>query len=153
MEITVFIMFLGLLSFLFAKVEIAIEGPQGWAQNLPTWKLQPEHWVSRLFFGGRPATGYHVWMILFIVCSLHIIYVFNPISLNTELKLLSFLALFAITEDFLWFVLNPAFGIRKFKKENIWWHANNWFIFAPREYFIFIPIGIILYIMSSRLVG
>ena len=149
MQTIVFVIFLFLLSFLFAQVEIAIEGPHGWAKNLPTWKLHPRHWVSRLFFEGRPATGYHVWMILFMLCFPHIIYIFNPISLSTELKLLSFLALFATAEDFLWFALNPAFGLKKFKKENIWWHADNWFIFAPRLYFIFIPLGVILYIISS----
>lgn len=153
MQVLLFIIFLSVLSFIFAKVEIAIEGSEGWAKNFPTWKLPREHWVSQIFFGGRPATGYHFWVILFVLIFLHITFIFNPFSLFIELKLLSFFVLFWVLEDFLWFVLNPAFGIRKFKKENIWWHANNWFVFAPREYFIFIPIGIILYKLSLRFAG
>jgi hypothetical protein len=45
-------------------------------------------------------------------------------------------------------VFNPAFGLKNFKKEKIWWHEKRWFLFAPVEYFIFIPIGIILYLLS-----
>src|SRR5262245_10245482 len=116
MQILSFIIFLLLFSVLFAKVEISIEGPYGWAEYLPTWKLSSKHWTSRLFLGGRPMTGYHVWMISFIVAFSHLVYLFQDFTLATELRLLSFLILFGMTEDFLWFALNPAFGIKKFKK-------------------------------------
>ena len=67
MEHLFFILFLFLGSFAFAKVEIAIEGAKGWAENLPTWRLPQEHIISRIFFGGRPATGYHTWLNIFII--------------------------------------------------------------------------------------
>ena len=31
---------IALLSFFFAQVEIQIEGPAGWAGNLPTWRVE-----------------------------------------------------------------------------------------------------------------
>jgi hypothetical protein len=145
-----FIFFIVLLwtSFCFAKVEICVEGPNGWAEKLPTWKLNDGHILSKIFYGGRPMTGYHVWANVFIFSILHVIYIFQDFSKNTELRIISFFILFWVIEDFLWFVLNPAFGIKKFKKENIWWHRKNWWLFAPREYFIFIPLAAILLLLS-----
>jgi hypothetical protein len=31
---------IALLAFFFAKVEIEIEGPAGWAAKLPTWRVE-----------------------------------------------------------------------------------------------------------------
>ncbi len=136
------------LSFLFAKVEIHIEGKHGWAENLPTWKLPLRHWISRFVFGNKPATGYHLWLNLFIISFVHAIYIVEVFSLSLELKLISFIIFFWVTEDFLWFVLNPDYGIKNFKKEKIWWHRDNWWGIAPRDYFIALPIALLLYVIS-----
>ncbi len=65
----IFIFFLAVfwLSFCFAKVEIAIEGPYGFGEKLPTWKLSEKSFLSRFFYGGRPVTGYHIWAAIFII--------------------------------------------------------------------------------------
>jgi hypothetical protein len=136
------------LAFCFAKVEIAIEGKDGWAASLPTWRLPPTHWVSRVFFAGRPATGYHVWLQLFMLGGFHLAYLFAPMTLREELEILAFYMLFWVVEDFLWFVLNPAFGLAKFNKANIPWHPN-WWLFAPSEYFIFGVVGVALYLVAQ----
>lgn len=47
-------------------------------------------------------------------------------SLPAELRILSFLLLFWVVQDFLWVVLNPSFGIRRFDARHAWWHAPNW---------------------------
>ncbi len=151
MEHLIFFLLVFWTSFVFAKVEIAIEGPSGWAEKLPTWRLPKKHWVSKRLFGGRQATGYHVWIQIFIFSFLHIIYLFTDFNLKFEVMLLSFFVLFWSFEDFLWFVLNPVFGIKNFKKEKIWWHKDHWWLIAPLEYFVFIPIGIILYLISVGL--
>ena len=52
--------------------------------------------------------------------------------------------------DFLWFAFNPAFGLRKFRKEHIWWHAGSWWIFMPKLYWLLLPAGVILYFLSLR---
>jgi hypothetical protein len=41
--------------------------------------------------------------------------------------------LFWVVEDFLWFVLNPAFGFKRFVPEIVTWHPN-WVFGAPVEY-------------------
>lgn len=148
MEHLLFFFFLIALSYAFAKIEIQIEGANGWASALPAWKLPESHWVSRLFFGGRPADGYHVWTYLvFLPLVMHTPFLYAPFSLAMELRIISFFVLFLIIEDFLWFVANPAFGLRKFKKEHIWWHAHHWLWIAPTEYIFVIP-GIALYVAS-----
>ena len=148
MEHLLFFLYIIILSTLFAKIEIEVEGKFGWAEKLPTWKTSADHWISKYFLSGRPLTGYHVWIILFMFFMIHFVYLFIGFTLILELKLLSFFILFWMFEDFLWFLLNPEFGLANFKSKKIWWHKNNWWLFAPRDYFIFIPLGIILYILS-----
>ncbi|MFA6407833.1 MAG: hypothetical protein WCV80_04015 [Candidatus Paceibacterota bacterium] len=147
MEHLFFVLLLLFASYAFAKFEIQIEGPNGWASNLPTWRLPPSHWVSRVFFGGRPTDGYHVWLFTFIFFLLHAPFLYLPFSIAIELKIVSFFILLLILEDFLWFVINPAFGIKKFKKENIWWHASHWLWIIPAEYLLAL-VGIGLYFAS-----
>jgi len=66
-------------------------------------------------------------------------------SWHNESRIISFFILFWVLEDFLWFVLNPAFGIKRFKAERIWWHASTWWWIMPKDYWIFTPIGVGLY--------
>jgi hypothetical protein len=148
MSLVVFVLFLLWLSFCFAKVEIAIEGKHGWAQDLPTWRLPVNHWASKLFFSGKPATGYHMWIEIFLISMLHLVYVFVTPSWMIELQILAFFFFFCVLEDFFWFVLNPAYGIWNFRPEKIWWHAKHWWWIAPRDYYIFLAAGIFLMWLS-----
>jgi hypothetical protein len=137
-------------SVVFALLEIQIEGQHGWASALPTWTVSNK-W-TRLVLGGRPFTGYHLYVQLFFLLMLHLPYglgLLSP-SIHVELRLLSFGVLFWILEDFLWFVFNPAFGIRKFSRSAVWWHSHAWWWIMPREYWLFTPIGIALYVWSCR---
>ncbi len=147
----VFFAFLIVVSGFFSLIEIQSEGQNGWAAKCPTWKIENQ-W-TRKFFNGKPLTGYHLYFLLFMIFIAHLPYglSFVPVSLANELKIISFLIFFFILEDFLWFVFNPAYGIRKFKSENIWWHAPNWWWIMPRDYWIFTPIAMALYILSNVL--
>ncbi|MQA90989.1 MAG: hypothetical protein GEU90_12240 [Gemmatimonas sp.] len=133
---------------IFALLEIQIEGPSGWASSLPTWRV--DNRLTRLLFGSRQVTGYHVYAHLFVLLVLHLPYplAFVVPSLQAEARIFAFLVLFWIAEDFLWFVLNPAFGIGRFNREAVWWHAPAWWWIMPREYWIFLPVGIALYVVS-----
>lgn len=132
---------------MFALLEIQIEGDVGWAARLPTWRIE-NRWTRR-FLGARPITGYHVYFHLLILILLHLPYALGIApALSTELRLLSFYLLFWILEDFLWFVLNPAFGVRAFRRDRIWWHAPNWWWFMPRDYWIFLPLAVACYLLS-----
>ncbi len=128
-----------LLALFFAKVEINIEGDAGWAASLPTWRIE-DHWLLDIFWGGRPMTGYHFWIFTFMILAFHLpVLMVKRWSLRIEARIIACLELFWMVEDFLWFVLNPAYGISKFNPENISWH-KNWFLFMPVDYWVFIVI-------------
>ncbi len=48
-----------------------------------------------------------------------------PLSWPLEFRILSFLTLFWVL-DLLWFVFDPAFGLRRFRRDPIWWRAPGW---------------------------
>jgi hypothetical protein len=136
------------VSVVFALLEIQIEGREGWALNLPTWRIETR-W-TRWLLGARAVTGYHVYVHLFVLLMAHAPFALGltPFTWAAELKIIAFLLLFWVVEDFLWFVLNPAFGVRGFRRERVWWHAKTWWGFMPRDYWIFTPLGVALYILS-----
>jgi hypothetical protein len=142
-----FLIFLVAMAGFFAKVEIQIEGTEGWAKNLPTWKIE-SHWLLNILWGGRSMTGYHAWVFSFMAVVFHMPLFFAPSpTLAIEGRILGSFVLFWAAEDFLWFVFNPGFGIKRFNKENVPWHPR-WVFGAPVEYWLFIPLGIALIYLS-----
>ena len=135
-----------LLSILLAKVEIQMEGKHGYAEKLPvTWRAKNK-WVS-LFFTG---TSYHLYMGLFLLALVHLPFAVGlPWTIQGEMLVLSFLAFMTVFEDFLWFVLNPAYGIKKYKREHIAWFKDRWLGCVPIWYFWYLPIGIVLYLCGN----
>ena len=106
------------IAYFLANVEIQIEGAAGWAANLPTWRLKSNWWLE-IFWGGREMTGYHAWIFPCITLFFHFPLVFfGRWSWRMEARVIGCILLFWIAEDFLWFVLNPAFGIAKFLPGN-----------------------------------
>ncbi len=137
------VLFVLILGFFFAKLEIAIEGDSGWAANLPTWRIE-HHWLLDLFWGGRAMTGYHAWAFSLVALFFHFPLIFGgDYSWALEQRVLGAIMLFWVTEDFLWFVLNPDFGLRRFAKTHAGWH-KHWVAGAPVEYWIFTPLGFAL---------
>lgn len=132
----------------FAALEVQIEGEAGWAADLPTWRV--DNAFTRVIMGGRPLTGYHLYCHAFVVIAAHLPVGmgFVPLSLAAEARIVAFIILFWIVEDFLWFVINPRYGIRRFRAEHVPWHAHAWWGGMPREYWVFMPIGIGLYWFS-----
>ncbi len=133
------------IAFCLAKLEVAIEGPNGWAAKLPTWRFAPKSIVLRLMLGARPITGYHVWFETSILSMLHAVYLFVPFSYAMEMQIFALFLFIAVCEDFLWFIVNPAYGIRKFKKDKISWHKDNWWIIAPRDYYVGLAFSALLF--------
>lgn len=138
--------FVIIVAILLSKVEIEIENKDGYAKNLPvTWRASNK-WV-KLFFTG---TSYHLYMGLFLLALVHLPFVVGlEWTLSREALVLSFLAFITVAEDFLWFVLNPAYSIRKFKRTDIPWFETRWLWFAPSWYFWYLPVAIILYIFGG----
>ena len=145
-----FFVFLLILAALFAQVEIQIEGAHGWAEKLPTWRM--ENSVTRWLLGGKPLTGYHFYVLLFVFLLLHfpVLGGFVECSWAMEGRILSFQILFWVLEDFFWFVLNPAYGLKRFNRHEVWWHSRHWLWFMPAEYWLATPLAIGLYVWSFR---
>ena len=145
------IVWIFLISYFFANVEIQIEGGKGWASGLPTWRID-KHPLLDIFWGGRPMTGYHAWVFSFMFLIFHSpLFITGQWNLKLEARILGSLMIFWVLEDFIWFVLNPFFGVDKFSPEFIPWH-KHWLFFVPTDYLVFCVTGIILigYSYGSR---
>lgn len=129
-------------AFCWAKMEIEIEGKDGWAAALPTWKIT-DHWILDVIYGGRPLTGYHVWAFGFVFFLFHFPFVWGDYvwSWREELRVIGAYYLFWVAEDFLWFVLNPHFGWKKFNRAEVWWH-KRWFLKLPLDYWLLGGLGV-----------
>ena len=46
------------------------------------------------------------------------------------------------------YLARAAFGLRRFRRDAIWWHAESWWGFMPRDYWIFTPIEVALFAAS-----
>lgn len=137
------------LAFFFANVEIQIEGGAGWATGLPTWRIE-QHWLLDLFWGGRAMTGYHAWVFSFMFLFFHFPMVAAAdYSSKAESRALACIMLFWIIEDFLWFILNPAFGLAGFNPVAATWH-KHWLWHAPIEYWVFLPVSAALFRQGFR---
>jgi hypothetical protein len=131
-------------STLFALLEIQIEGKYGWAQKLPTWRIQSKYFK---FILSHEITGYHIFMFSMILVLLHVGLILNGWTLRGELIIISFYLLMTMFEDFLWFIFNPHYGIEKFNPKYVKWHTK-WFLNFPVDYWIYIPIGILTYVVA-----
>lgn len=129
-----------------ALLEVHIEGPHGWATRLPTWRID-KPWIRKLT-NGKPITGYHVYMNLVILAFLHYPLLWSAWTLQFELYTLSQFFIIAVWWDFLWFVTNPHFGIRRFKSRNIWWH-DKWLLGVPKDYYAGTGVSVALWAMGD----
>ncbi len=130
-----------LLAAFFAKVEIQIEGGNGWAAQLPVeWRID-HHWLLDWFWGGRPMTAYHAWIFSFMLLAFHFPFaVLWQWRLRLEARALGCLFLFWIIEDWLWFIFNPAFGSAGLDPRTAWWH-KHWLLGLPTDYWVFSVAG------------
>jgi hypothetical protein len=146
-ELALLVIWVVLTAFFFSEVEIQIEGPVGWAAGLPTWRIE-HHRLLDIFWGGRPMTGYHAWVFSFMFLVFHLgMFINHTWSPRTETRTIASLMLFWIVEDFLWFLLNPAFGIANFTPDKIPWH-KHWFLHMPVDYWTFTVVSALLMWLS-----
>jgi hypothetical protein len=143
-ELAALVCFTALLAFLFAKVEIMVEGPHGWATGLPCWRVE-KHWLLDVFFGGKAMTGYHAWVLPFMLLLFHLPVVATwSWTWGLEYRLLGSFMLFWILEDILWFILNPAWGLRRLRRADVFWH-KHWWLGLPADYWIFGALALLLF--------
>lgn len=135
-----------LLCSMLAEVEIQIEGEAGWAANLPTWRTTNPAitWI----FGGKPVTGYHVFMNLFLLLIYHFPLLFGHPTLEKEAKILWTWATAAVVWDFMWFALNPEYGITRYSARNVWWF-KTWALGVPVDYFVGIGMSFLFWMFPA----
>lgn len=127
------------VAMVFAAVEIEVEGKHGWAEKTSTW-FRTQGIAARLYglvMGGKPLTGYHLFMFFLPILVFHSHFVMGvQWSLAREFLVLAMYFAWMPTWDFLWFVLNPAYGVSQFKKQTVWWHAKSHWLFniTPLDY-------------------
>jgi hypothetical protein len=129
------------IAFVLAQLEIQIEGPDGWASRLPTWRWQSP---GVLRWAGKPVTGYHVYLLIFILLVIHLPMLYMGFSLEREAELLSLFCLLAVFWDFLWFVCNPYFGLSRFRPGEVWWF-KSWCLGLPTSYYSGVALSLFIY--------
>jgi len=92
------LIFMVCLAFLLAMWEIQIEGKDGWGAKSPGWRIE-KGWVMKLT-GGRPLTGYHVCMTLFLIAMVHLPLLFIQWSWRLECLLLGFYVGMVLSKTF-----------------------------------------------------
>jgi hypothetical protein len=137
------------IALVLAHLEIQIEGPHGWAERLPTWRWQTP---AVLRWAGKPITGYHVFLLLFILLFLHLPMMYVGFSLEREAELLALFGLLAVFWDFLWFVCNPHFGLARLRAGEVWWF-KSWMLGLPAGYFVGLVLSLFVYVGAGPLTG
>ncbi len=121
-------LFLSGWAYLFARLEIEIEGPVGWALAAPTFQKRSPIYAA--IMGGKVLTGYHRIMFflpLYLLLggfALGEYWGVRIASWSRFWELLSCFFLVSATWDFMWFPLNPYFGIARFRRGEIHWHKK-----------------------------
>jgi len=122
-------------------MEIQIEGENGWAAKLPTWRVKNP---LKIISGWPEITGYHLFLWLTFIAIFHFPFFLGfPLTLANELLVIEVVYAFLFIEDFFWFVFNPGWGLKKFFSQKIPWHADK-FLFLPQSYWLSFAIIIIL---------
>ena len=132
-----------IFSLLYSLIEIEIEGKYGW--------MEKAYSVGVLEAGGKNFTLYHIYMILVLI----LIYAYvTDLKMNSKSigVFIFHITLFLLLEDFLWFVFNPHYTIKNYKKENIWWHAEQpWYKGIPLHNITGTLILLLITVFNSNL--
>ena len=151
-----FAIYLFVIATALGVLEIQIEGSHGWAEKLPCWRPKPDSCIARAWaraFSGKPLTGYHIAILVLILVILHFPFVIcTSWTLLKELQVLSMFFFLCAYWDFLWFVWNPHYGLKRFKPEHIWWHSK-WAGPIPTDYVTFIAVSLVLALIVMAFEG
>jgi len=118
------VIFVVVYATLYAALEIEIEGPAGWARNLPTVPMLGKF------------TGYHILMNLTVIGSLS--YAIYP--RKGFWHTLYYVTAWFLVEDFMWFVYNPNYGLKKYSKNHVPWHGKCWPLGIPLHNYVGVAV-------------
>ena len=139
------LLFVILLSTIYAFIEIEIEGKNGWMKGIPTPNV--------IKLGTKNMTLYHIFMLLLIIITI----VFQNqmiLTIDSFLYSTTNVLLVLFLEDILWFIFNPYFTIKKYTRKDIWWHSKQpWYFGMPmHNYIISFIILIISYYLKNNVI-
>jgi hypothetical protein len=143
-------------AFGLAGIEVEVEGGYGWAERLPTW-FRKRGAVGRTYglaMGRRPLTGYHVYAFVIPMLVLHLPFVSGvDWTLAGELRTIATYFALAVVWDYLWFVLNPAYTVRRFARGNVWWFEVPWIWRFPLDYYVGVGLSVALAALAAWAAG
>ena len=146
--------FIFIMAILLAILEIQIEGKHGWAGKLPTWRPKKTPWFLQIYqkiIGNREITGYHLSLFAYVLFIFHLpFFLGTPFTWENWFRIISLFLLYIVVWDFLWFVMNPHYPLKKFRQEHVLWH-KKWWLFAPSDYFICIVLSFLVLIPYDQL--
>ena len=124
--------------------EAYIEGNGGWAANQVGWNIKMKVGVLK-----RPLDAYHFWSwIVMIPMFLMLPFVMFGFNLHLFWLVVIGFLLGTVIEDYLWFVINPAFPYKDFNPKKVWWHY--WIGFGeykvPELYIVYPVLAILIWI-------
>jgi hypothetical protein len=88
-------------------------------------------------------------MLIIIFTIFHGIFLFIPWTISVEFETWALFFLYLLCEDFLWFIVNPYFGIKKFCPECCSWH-RNWLFSIPVDYWHLIACSLSCYALAKN---
>ena len=139
-------LYLFVMATVLALLEIQIEGKNGWAKNLPTWRPDKDHPLAKIYaklMSGKELTGYHSAMFAFVILIFHLPYFFGlTFTLEHWLRTLSLFFIFIALWDFLWFVFNPYHPLSSFAKNNP--NHQAFLLGMPVDYYFAIGFSLVL---------
>jgi len=137
--------YLFLIILALAALEVQIEGRYGWTKKLPTWRIKSK--IFGFFIGGKELTGYLFYMLLLLFMLFHLPFLGGVTwTWQAEIEIIFLFVLFSAFWDFLWFLLNPYYGLAHFKQSYVYWH-RQWILGIPLDY----PRGLIISLMIAFL--
>lgn len=135
-----------ILAFFTALEEIQIEGKDGWAAHLPTFRINV---FFRKLLGGKSLTGYHIFLLLNHIIIFHGLFINELGTWKTEYKIFGLISFFFVLEDAIWFFMNKHYTIKKFLKKEIEWH-KRWVFGLPLTYWWGMILGTFLLWMGLK---
>ena len=143
------LLFVSALSFAWAMMEIQIEGPRrrlGQELRRPGGSAKHPIFDYGLRRRLRLITGYDVWAFGGIFLFFHLPFVWTlKWSWAGEAHVFGAFCLFWVIEDYLWFVMNPAFGHKGLHPDKVWWH-KRWILGWPTNYYVSGALGLALFL-------
>ena len=139
-DIIIFLYIIGIF-IAIAFWEAYIEGSGGWAANQVGWRIP-----FKVGFLSRPLDAYHFWSWL-VMIPMFLMLPFVMFGWNAHLFWLIVMGFLigTVIEDYLWFVVNPAFPLKHFKPAFVWWHYwIGWGKFRVPEIYVLYPILTVL---------